>query len=107
MRLRRYLVPRADRGEGLESTHLSRSRRVSRTAGAGHFDPFPQPRRNGRYPFRRYVRGPWSAVRPDDHALVPLELLPGDVGRVMILHVARWLGLRPMMLAARKTSNFN
>jgi hypothetical protein len=25
--------------------------------GRGHFDPFPQPKLNGRCPFRRYVRG--------------------------------------------------
>jgi hypothetical protein len=32
-------------------------------AAMGHFDPFPPPRLNGRCPFRRYVRAPWSAAR--------------------------------------------
>src|SRR5215472_4842394 len=38
------------RGEGPLSTHLRRSRRVSRTAGVGHKDAFPRPRLNVRYP---------------------------------------------------------
>jgi hypothetical protein len=33
------------------STQLSRSQRVSRRAGVGHFDPFPPPRPNGRCRF--------------------------------------------------------
>jgi hypothetical protein len=31
----------------------------------GHEDAFVRLRLNARYRFRRYVRGPWSAVRPD------------------------------------------
>jgi hypothetical protein len=34
-----------------DSTQLSRSRRISRTAGVGHFDPFPPRRLNGWCPF--------------------------------------------------------
>jgi hypothetical protein len=40
--------PEADRQK---ATQLSRSRRVLRTAGVGHSDPFPPPGLNGRYPF--------------------------------------------------------
>ena len=33
------------------ATQLSQCREVLRTAGVGHFDPFPPPRLNGRCPF--------------------------------------------------------
>ena len=44
--------------------HLFEPFRVA-MAAMGHFDPFPPPRLNSGYPFRRYVLVPWSAARPD------------------------------------------
>jgi hypothetical protein len=48
-----YLVARAGRGEGPESTRLSRSRRMLRTAGVGHEEQFPPPRLSAGFGFRK------------------------------------------------------
>ena len=71
-------VPRADPGEGPESTRLSRSSRPGPTAGVGHEERFPPPRLNAGCGFRKEtiaeIRRKW-ARRADSRRLRQGRLL--------------------------------
>ena len=99
-----------------DSTQLSRSRRVSRTAGVGHEDPFTRPRLNARCRLceptftgmggkeeepRLDIIAGWDALPPAIHR-GPYRVILGKAGRLYQERYLGWLGsLSTAVLAAK------